>query len=277
VHLCAKTRIQVSLEYPRETYDVNVNGTVEICELAREQGSKLIYAGSSSYYGGSNKNPYACSKHLGEEVVKTYGESYGLNYIICRFFNVYGERNVQDLRMGNVLGIFQKQFLENKPLTITGDGKQSRDFTYVKDICTGLIKCAESKHNRKIVNLGRGQPISVIELANMFKNNVRKEVKFEFIPERAGEQYTSCADLYDTITLLKWQPTSNLKDYVKKWLLLHNKYGFEYVGTTCPNCLEGTLHWEDSGYNCSNKECTYYDSYVCEDYDLETKKLYLEI
>ena len=131
VHLAAWARIQPSLREPVGTIENNVNGTLSILDGARICGAKVIYAGSSSAEGDPNINPYSASKFYGEQLCDMYNKTYGLDVNIARFFNVYGDGQVQDEVNGNLCGIFQKQYLDKKPLTIFGDGEQRRDFTHV--------------------------------------------------------------------------------------------------------------------------------------------------
>ena len=128
-HLGARARIQPSFTNPTLTIDVNTGGTSVICELARKLNAKVVYAGSSSYYGGVYLNPYSFTKWQGEEVCKMYSEVYRLKTAIARFFNVYGERHPKEGPYGTVVGIFERQYSNNEALTVTGDGEQRRDFT----------------------------------------------------------------------------------------------------------------------------------------------------
>ena len=144
-HLAVMARIQPSFERPSETLDVNARGTVLICEYARKNKAKVVYAGSSSFYGGVYLNPYAFSKWQGEEACKMYSEIYGVVTGIARFFNVYGPRNPFIGQYTPVVAIFEEQMKNGDALTIVGDGDQRRDFTHVYDICEGLIAISQDK------------------------------------------------------------------------------------------------------------------------------------
>jgi len=210
-HLAALARIQPSFERPVETMDINVHGTVLVCEFARKIGAKVVYAGSSSFYAGPYLNPYAFSKWQGEEVCKMYSEVYGLSTSIARFFNVYGPRHLRTGPYATVVGIFEAQMIANTPLTITGTGEQRRDFTNVADICDGLIKMSGGTWKGEIFNLGTGINYSINEMASMFKEQV------EYIPPRPGEAWVTLADISKTKQKLNWSPTHLLNDYIKKW------------------------------------------------------------
>ena len=137
-HIAALARIQPSLIRPQETIEANVNGTLNILEFARKNNNiPVIFAGSSSFHHGLYGSSYAWSKHAGEQLCKLYSEVYGLNTSICRFYNVYGPHQLEDGEYSTVLGIFERQYRNNEPLTITGKGKQRRDFTHVDDIVDG--------------------------------------------------------------------------------------------------------------------------------------------
>ena len=211
-HLAALPRIQPSFENPNETLDINTKGTALVCEFARKNNIKIVYAGSSSFYGGVYLNPYAFSKWQGEEVCKLYSEVYGLSTVIARFFNVYGQRHVRTGPYATVVGIFEKQMLANESLTITGNGKQRRDFTNVKDICRALIEMSKDIWKGDIFNLGSGRNYSINDVAFMFKQDIK------YIARRPGEAWITLADIFKTKKLLNWTPKVNLQDWVLKWL-----------------------------------------------------------
>jgi len=144
-HLAALARIQPSFEDPVSYFQSNVLGTVSICELARRCGAKIMYAASSSAEAGPKLNPYAFTKYTGEEILKMYAELYDISTVCARFFNVYGDRQPTEGTYATIIGIFERQSLNDKSLTITGDGEQRRDFTHVYDICDGLICLSKNK------------------------------------------------------------------------------------------------------------------------------------
>ena len=211
-HLAALARIQPSFDRPTKTFDINTKGTSLVCEYARKNDIKVVYAGSSSFYGGVYLNPYAFSKWQGEEVCKLYSEVYGLSTAIARFFNVYGPRHLCHGPYATVVGVFEKQMLFDKPLTITGTGEQRRDFTNVYDICRGLIEMSKETWKGEIFNLGTGTNYSINELAAMFKEDIK------YIDARPGEAWITLADISKTQELLDWSPTINLQKWVLSWL-----------------------------------------------------------
>ncbi len=211
-HLAALARIQPSFERPLETISIDAMGTAEVCEFARKIKSKIVYAGSSSVYGGVYENPYAFAKWNGEEICKLYSMVYKLPTAICRFFNVYGgPRQPRSGPYATVVGIFEEQYSKGIPLTITWKGNQRRDFTHVSDICSGLIACSKKDWFGEVFNLGTGKNHSINELASMFDGAER-----EYIPQRPGEALETLADITKTTVLTGWVPTMELESYVSE-------------------------------------------------------------
>ena len=208
-HIAALARIQPSLIRPQETIEANVNGTLNILELARKNNTPVIFAGSSSFHHGLYGSSYAWSKHAGEQLCKLYSEVYGLSTSICRFYNVYGPHQLEDGEYSTVLGIFERQYRNNEPLTITGKGEQRRDFTHVDDIVDGLYRCMDKDLKAEIFELGRGVNHSINEIVDMFG------AERKYIPARSGEyDVTLCTDT-KAHEMLGWTPTRNLEDYIK--------------------------------------------------------------
>ena len=208
-HLAGLARIQPSFTSPLEYIDVNINGTARICELALNHGARLIYSSSSSINNGEYKTPYTFSKWGGEEALKTWIQCYKLDASICRFYNVYGPREPKTGDFATVVRKFIRQYKNNEPLTIVGDGKQRRDFTHVNDIVDGLIKVMENGKPDNLYHLGRGINYSINELASMFK-----EAEIEHVPVRKGEGLVTLADYEETFTKLSWRAVYDLKDYI---------------------------------------------------------------
>tara|TARA_A100001011_G_C14304375_1_gene842367 strand:+ start:911 stop:1765 length:855 start_codon:yes stop_codon:yes gene_type:complete len=211
-HLAALARIQPSFGNPYETVDINTMGTTNICRLAQKSNSKLIYAGSSSFYAGPHLSPYSFSKWQGEEVCKMFSQVYGLNVAIARFFNVFGSGQPDSGAYATIVGIFEKQCMMREELTITGDGEQRRDFTHVDDIVSGLIMMSKDKWNGEVFNLGTGTNYSINELASMYPSPKK------YIPKRPGEARTTLADISFSKDKLGYKPRNSLELYVKNWL-----------------------------------------------------------
>ena len=216
-HLGALARIQPSLKKPASTITNNFMGTLNVLDYARENNIPVVYAGSSTFHHGLWGSPYAWSKHSGEQLCKLYSTIYDLPTAICRFYNVYGEHQLEDGAYATVVGIFEKQFREGRPLTITGNGEQRRDFTHIEDIVDALIRLGwilESNRSSKVsgqtFELGRGKNFSINELADMFGKDYPKE----YIPARDGEYDYTLADSSKAKELLNWNPTLDIEDYL---------------------------------------------------------------
>jgi UDP-glucose 4-epimerase len=210
-HLAALARIQPSFEDPVSYFKSNVLGTVNICELARKCNAKIIYAASSSAYGGPKLNPYAFTKFTGEEILKMYSDLYNVSTVCARFFNVYGDRQPTEGTYATVIGIFERQYSNGESLTITGTGEQRRDFTHVEDICSGLICLSKNTHTGEIYNLGTGRNYSINEIADMFNTNT------EYIPKRPGEAETTLADITKT-QKYGYYPQKSIESYILNFI-----------------------------------------------------------
>ena len=210
-HLAALSRIQPSFKNPLETISVDGHGTAEVCEFARKNGAKVVYAGSSSFYAGPYLNPYAFAKWQGEEICRLYGECFEISTAIARFFNVYGKRQPEVGEYATVVGIFERQYKDGDVLTITGTGEQRRDFTHVEDICAGLIAISLGEHRGDTFNLGTGRNHSINELADLFEREKK------YIPARPGEAAITLADISHTTDKTGWSPARQLEEYVSQF------------------------------------------------------------
>ena len=210
-HIAALARIQPSLERPLHHIKNNFLSSLNVLEFARKINVPVIYAGSSSKHHGLYGSPYAWSKFSGEELCKLYSSVYDLSTAICRFYNVYGPYQLEDGEYSTVLGIFEKQYREGKPLTITADGEQRRDFTYIDDIVDGLVKCSEHNFKAEFFELGKGVNYSINEIADMFG----KDYPREYIPARKGEYDVTLADYSKAKLKLGWEPKGDIIQYIK--------------------------------------------------------------
>ena len=184
-HLAALARIQESFNNPDETIKVNAIGTEKVCELARLTGAKLVYAGSSSRWCDPHTSPYATSKFLGEEIIKMYRRTYGLDLEIARFYNVYGPHEIVDGDWAAVIGIWRNQVSNGEPITIVGDGEQRRDFTHVDDIVDGLWRIGMKKLKHEDAwELGTGINYSINDVYQMFRE--RFGADFITLPDQPG-------------------------------------------------------------------------------------------
>lgn len=211
-HLAALARIQPSFKNPAKYFSIDALGTCKVLDFARKCGSKFVYAGSSSAYGGPKLNPYAFAKYTGEELCRMYSQVYGMSTVIARFFNVYGDRQPTSGPYATVVGVFEGQKLKNHPLTVTGDGEQRRDFTHYSDIISGFKCLGQKNFSGEIFQLGTGKNYSINQLAGFFKGEVK------YIPARPGEAQITLADYSAMSDKTGWKPEVSLEDYVSRWL-----------------------------------------------------------
>ena len=209
-HMAALARIQPSIKNPHKTILNNFVSALNVLETARKNNVRFVYAGSSSFHHGLYESPYAWSKHSGEQLCKLYSNIYDLSTVVCRFYNVYGPYQVEEGTWATVIGKFETQVRNNKPLTIVGDGEQRRDFTHIDDIVDGLIKCSEQPFKGEIFELGRGKNYSINEIADMFG----KDYPRTNLPSQPGEYDRTLADYSLAQDVLDWKPTVDIKDYI---------------------------------------------------------------
>ena len=211
-HLAALPRIGPSFDNPIETLEVNVNGTINVLEYASKNNIPVIYAGSSSFWGGTHKNPYTFTKWQGEELCKLYEQIYGLSVTVCRFYNVYGDYMPTEGKYRTVLPIFLEQYKNSEPFTVTGDGEQRRDFTHVDDIVDAMVRVAKLNKWGSFYELGRGENHSINEVVDMFGC---EKVYIDSIP---GETRDTLCRSELARKKLKWNPEINLEDWIKEQL-----------------------------------------------------------
>ena len=224
-HTAAKARVQPSIEDPLSFNKANVDSTLKILLAASRAGVKrVVYSASSSAYGDAKKfptpeehttnplSPYGLQKYIGEQYCKVFSEVYGLDTVSLRYFNVYGERMLLEGAYCLVLGIFAKQMLEGKPLTINNDGNQRRDFTYVGDVVNTNILAAQNydKFNGDVFNIGNGKNYSVNEVAEMFGGKTTQGKK-------VIEPFQTLADNSKASLIMNWNPTGDLPSWIKKY------------------------------------------------------------
>ncbi len=220
-HFAALADIVPSIQNPLEYHHSNVDGTISVLEAARKNHIKrFIYAGSSSCYGIPDsyptpesaeirpQYPYALTKNIAEQYVLHWGQVYDLPVLSLRMFNVYGTRSRTSGTYGAVFGVFLAQKIAGKPYTVVGDGKQTRDFTYVTDVADAFIMAAESELSQEVINIGSGGTYSINTLVALLGGDVIH------IPKRPGEPDCTYADMNKARTLLNWQPKISLEEGV---------------------------------------------------------------
>jgi UDP-glucose 4-epimerase len=224
-HFAALARVQPSIEDPITFNKHNVDSTLRLLKACHDKGVKrVVYSASSSCYGDAVEfptpethstnplSPYGLQKYIGEQYCKMFSEVYGLDTCSLRYFNVYGERMNLEGAYKLVLGIFAKQMLDGKPLTITNDGNQRRDFTYVKDVVEANWLAATHKDQLKgnSFNIGNGNNYSVNELADMLGGE-------KTYGEKRLEPFETLADNSKAKYILGWTPTGHLPTWLEQY------------------------------------------------------------
>ena len=224
-HLAAESRLQPAIENPIEAVQKNCVGTATILQCAREAGVKrFVYSSTSSAYGNNPYpnvetqpddclNPYSASKVAGEKFCKMYYDLYGLETVILRYFNVFGERSPARGQYAPVIGIFERQSEAGESLTLVGDGSQRRDFINVEDVArANYIAATISLENNlgEVFNIGSGKNYSIKEIADAISSNQ------VYIPMRDGEMDTTLADINKAKTILGWYPEIDVLEWIKK-------------------------------------------------------------
>ena len=227
-HFAAMADIVPSINNPLLYHKANVDGTINILEAAKKSKNlkKFVYAASSSCYGIPDtyptletssikpEYPYAHTKRIGEEYVLHWGQVYKLPVVSMRFFNVYGLRHRTSGTYGAVFGVFLAQLLNNKPLTIVGDGEQTRDFTFVTDVVDACYTVAKSDITNEIFNVGSDNTYSVNYLVELLGGEK------VYIPKRPGEPDCTYADISKIKKMLNWTPKVSFEEGVK--IMLEN-------------------------------------------------------
>lgn len=223
-HLAAESRIQPSIDNPLLCFRTNSFGTSVVLQCSREAYvKKVIYSSTSSAYGLKNTlpftedmpndclNTYSAAKTSGEEFCKIYYKLYGLRTVVLRYFNVYGPREPIKGQYAPVVGLFLRQKKADEFLTIVGDGSQRRDFTHVDDVVqANMAAMIKNFDTPETFNIGSGVNYSIIELANMISE------KKQSLPPRQGEAKETLADITKAKTLLGWEPTKSIVDYIQE-------------------------------------------------------------
>lgn len=212
-HLAGLADIVPSIVRPLEYHRANVDGTVSVLEAARAAGvPRIVYAASSSCYGIPDvyptpetapirpQYPYAYTKWVGEQAVLHWGAVYGISAVSLRLFNVYGPRSRTSGAYGAVFGVFLAQRANRAPLTIVGDGMQTRDFVFVSDVVEAFIQASAAEVRQEVFNVGSGAPQSVKRLAGLIGGPVTH------LPKRPGEPHVTHADIAKIRARLGWTP-----------------------------------------------------------------------
>ena len=217
VHLAAKAGVRSSVLDPVSYYEVNVRGTLNLLELAKEWGVKqFVFASSSSVYGANPNlpwreddplllpvSPYGATKLAGEVLGRVYSRLYGIRFIALRIFTAYGPRQRPDLAIHK----FARLMLEGKPVPIYGDGSACRDYTYIDDLVLGVRAAMDYEGAPfEVFNLGSGRPITVLEVVRSLEKVLGIKARIEHLPLPAGDVPYTCANVERAARLLGYIP-----------------------------------------------------------------------
>ncbi|MBO7448321.1 SDR family oxidoreductase [bacterium] len=230
LHHAAVASVPRSVENPEESTEVNVMGTLNVLRRAAENKVKrLVYAGSSSAYGNSDTekkseleapdpiSPYAVTKLAGEYYCRSFAYIYGLETVVLRYFNVFGERQDPKSLYSAVIPLFCAAAKEGKPATIYGTGRQTRDFTYVKNnVEANLLAAKTPGISGEVINIACGQTVDLIELHSAINRIMGKDLPPVMAPPRVGDVMHSSADITKAKKLLGYEPKFSFEEGLAK-------------------------------------------------------------
>lgn len=228
LHHAALVSVPESVEHPLDTFQINVQGTANVLEAARQNRVKrVVFASSCAVYGNAAdlptketsladcQSPYAFSKQAGTELCRLYTRTYGLETVVLRYFNVFGPGQNPRSAYAAVIAKFMQSAAENTSLTIDWDGLQSRDFVYVSDIIQANLLAALKGVSGEIYNVARGETCSLLRLADMIECVSGRKLERVFRPKRAGDVKFSSADI-SKIRALGFSPKVSLEEGLRQ-------------------------------------------------------------
>jgi UDP-N-acetylglucosamine 4-epimerase len=230
LHQAAWGSVPRSIEMPLEYEEINVKGTLNMLEASKiNKVKKFVYASSSSVYGddpnlpkiegkeGNTLSPYALTKKTNEEYARLYSDLYNLDTYGLRYFNVFGEKQDSNGAYAAVIPKFIKQLINNEQPTINGDGKHSRDFTYIKNVVEANLKACQipSKYSGEVFNIAYGDKIQIIELYDHISRILKKDIKPIFGHDRKGDVAHSSANINKAKEIIKYTPTWSFEQGIK--------------------------------------------------------------
>ena len=211
-HLGEYSRVEQSFDDIEKVLEYNKQGTIKVLEFVRKHKCKILYAGSSTKYGdeghNANASPYAWSKSSNTQLVKNYGEWFGIDYAITYFYNVYGPREIQTGKYATLIALFKEKMKNGENLTIVSPGTQKRNFTHIYDTVDALLLVGKNGHGDEY-GIGSPYGYTVLEVAQMFGGNI------EILPERKGNRMAATV-VSDKTKALGWEPKRELKDYIEE-------------------------------------------------------------
>lgn len=234
-HLAAVADLNWAREHPKETMDINVTGTVNVAQSCVKHKAILFYASTCCVYGNQKKHPvdetflcnpaeiYACSKLAGENVIRGYHLMYGLQYNFLRFATIYGP----EMRPALGVHIFFRQALQGVPLTVHGDGQQTRTLTYIDDLVSGIITVMKKGISGEAINLTTEEEVSALEMAHMITALTGSKSPILHIDQRPGQTFRESISAKKAKVLCGWEAKVSFQQGLKKtyaWMLEELKH-----------------------------------------------------
>ena len=235
VNLAAQAGVRYSLENPHAYIQANIVGFMNILECSRytPSVSGLIYASSSSVYGGNKKYPfsikdnvdrpisiYAATKKSNELMAHTYSHLYNLNTTGLRFFTVYGPWGRPDMAIFK----FSKRIINNQYISVFNHGKMKRDFTFIDDIVNGIINSINKNYSCEVFNLGNNKAEDIMEMIRILQSSLNKEVKIKYLDMQPGDVKNTFADISHAKDKLNYNPKISLKEGLPKFVKWYKSY-----------------------------------------------------
>jgi UDP-glucuronate 4-epimerase len=229
VHLAARAGVRPSLDQPLLYVETNINGTMNLLELAREHGIKhFVFGSSSSVYGINAKvpfseedpirqpiSPYAATKAAGELLCHTYTHLYGIRSVCLRFFTVYGPRQRPDLAIHK----FARLISEGKPIPVFGDGTTRRDYTFIDDIIAGVRAAIDyNESDYEVINLGESRTVELRELISLIEKELGATAQIDRQPLQPGDVPQTFADITKAREILGYNPQTQIEDGIKRFV-----------------------------------------------------------
>lgn len=228
IHLAAWAGVRPSIRNPALYAQVNVTGTVNVLELARQaRVQRFLFGSSSSVYGGSTRipfreddpvdrpvSPYAATKRAGELLCHTYAHNFSMDITCLRFFTVYGPRQRPEMAIRK----FARLILDGEEVPVFGDGRSRRDYTYVDDIVDGVVAALRPMPGYEILNLGESRTVTLLELIALLEKALGRKAQLRFLPEEPGDMAVTCADVSRAERLLGYRPKTAIEDGIGKFV-----------------------------------------------------------
>ena len=230
IHQAAIPSVPRSVKDPATSHHANVDGTLQVLLAARDAGVKrLVFAGSSSVYGDAAVlpkredmrpnplSPYALQKLVGEQYCQMFTRLYGLETVTTRYFNVFGPRQQPGSPYSGVISLFTAALAQDRAPLIHGDGRQTRDFTFVGDVVNGVLRCCDAPNVAgEVINVAAGGRVSLLELVRALQVILKKDIQPQFGPTREGDVRDSQADIFKARNLLGFEPQIAFQDGLER-------------------------------------------------------------